>query len=254
MEESLFPSFNYYLDESDPDIVTLRRQDSALVAVFSARGVTREGILEAAKEDYQELIRTHASSLGLVTECVSTVNKVGTENKVGTHLSRKSRHREVPASHKTKKRYVVHLNKQERKQLEELATKGKSSARKIRRAHVLLLVDEQRTDKEIAGVLGAAVTTVERVRKRFVEEGLEAALSEKPRPGAQRKLDAHQEAYLMALACSDPPEGKKRWSMQLLADRLVDVGVVEEISDETIRRMLKKGKSSRDGSNGAPRG
>ena len=86
---------------------------------------------------------------------------------------------------------------------------------------------------------------MERIRKRFVEEGLEAALSERPRPGATRKLDGHQEAYLMALACSDPPQGKKRWSMQLLADRLVEVGVVDEISDETIRRTLKKGTSNR---------
>ena len=89
------------------------------------------------------------------------------------------------------------------------------------------------------------VTTVERVRKRFVEEGLEEALSERPRPGATRKLDGHQEAYLVALACSDPPEGKKRWTMQMLADKLVRLEVVEEISDETVRRTLKKGASSR---------
>jgi transposase len=93
--------------------------------------------------------------------------------------------------------------------------------------------------------MNAAVTTVERTRKRFVEEGLEAALSERSRPGARRKLDGHQEAYLVALACSDPPEGKKRWSMQLLADRLVEVGMVEEISDETVRRTLKKGTLNR---------
>jgi transposase len=92
------------------------------------------------------------------------------------------------------------------------------------------------------------VSTVERVRKRFVEEGLEAALSERPRPGARRKLDGRQEAYLVALASSDPPEGKKYWSMQLLADSLVELEIVEEISDvsdETVRRMLKKGTSSR---------
>jgi transposase len=89
------------------------------------------------------------------------------------------------------------------------------------------------------------VSTVERVRERFVEEGLEAALSERPRPGARRELDSRQEAYLVALASSDPPEGKKHWSMQLLADRLVELEIVEEISDETVRRTLKRGPSSR---------
>src|SRR3712207_6100835 len=143
------------------------------------------------------------------------------------------------------KKYVVDLNKDEKERLQMLTTKGKSGARKIRRARILLLADESYIDKEIAQALGAAVTTVERVRKRFVEEGLEAALSERPRPGAARQLDGYQEAYLVALACSDPPEGKKRWSMQLLADRLVEIGVIDEISDETVRRTLKKGTSNR---------
>lgn len=143
------------------------------------------------------------------------------------------------------KKYVVDLDEQEKERLEDLTTKGKSGARKIRRARILLLAEEGYIDEEIARALGAAVTTVERIRKRFVEEGLEAALSERPRPGAARKLNGHQEAYLVALACSDPPEGKKRWSMRLLADRLVELGVVDEISDETVRRTLKKGTLSR---------
>lgn len=144
------------------------------------------------------------------------------------------------------KKYVVDLNVQEKERLEDLTTKGKSGARKIRRARILfLLAEEGYIDKKIARALGAAVTTVERIRKRFVEEGLEAALSERPRPGATRKLNGHQEAYLVALACSDPPEGKKRWSMRLLADRLVELGVVDEISDETLRRTLKKGTLNR---------
>lgn len=143
------------------------------------------------------------------------------------------------------KKYVVDLNVQEKERLEDLTTKGKSGARKIRRARILLLAEEGYIDKKIARALGAAVTTVERIRKRFVEEGLEAALSERPRPGATRKLNGHQEAYLVALACSDPPEGKKRWSMRLLADRLVELGVVDEISDETVRRTLKKGTLNR---------
>jgi transposase len=160
-------------------------------------------------------------------------------NKVGNLLLRHDERE------KTMKKYVVDLSEDEKQHLEELTTRGKSGARKIRRARILLLADEGYIDKEIARVLGAAVTTVERVRKRFVEEGLEAALSERPRPGAARKLDGHQEAYLVALACSDPPEGKKRWTMQMLADKLVRLEVVEEISDETVRRTLKKGASSR---------
>ena len=143
------------------------------------------------------------------------------------------------------KKYIVDLDERKRDRLERLTTKGESGARRIRRARILLLADEDRLDKEIASFLGAAVTTVERVRKRFVEEGLEAALSERPRPGAARKLDGRQEAFLMALACSDAPEGRRRWSMRMLADRLVELEVVEEISDETLRRTLKRGTSNR---------
>ena len=140
-----------------------------------------------------------------------------------------------------KKKYVVKLDQGEKSYLEELTTKGQNAARKIRRANILLLANEGHQDKEIAQALNAATTTVERIRKRFVEEGFEAALSERPRPGAQRKLDGHQEAYLVALACSDPPRGKKQWTMQLLADKLVESEVVGSISDETVRRTLKRG-------------
>lgn len=143
------------------------------------------------------------------------------------------------------KKYIVDLDERERNELEQLTTKGTSGARKIRRARILLLADEGRIDKEIASFLGSAVTTVERVRKRFVQEGLEAALSERPRPGAARKLDGRQEAFLMALACSDTPEGKGHWSMRMLAQRLVELDVVDEISDETVRRTLKRGTSNR---------
>src|SRR5918996_5232915 len=118
--------------------------------------------------------------------------------------------------------YIVDLDERERNELEQLTTKGRSGARKIRRARILLLADEGRIDKEIASFLGSAVTTVERARKRFVEEGLEAALSERPRPGAARKLDGRQEAFLIALACSDVPEGKGQWSMRMLAQGLLE--------------------------------
>ena len=144
-----------------------------------------------------------------------------------------------------KKVYVVDLTKEEKAELLDLVGKGEARARKMNRAHILLLADEGRTDKHIAQALHTSPSTVERTRRRFVEGGLEHALDESPRPGGKRKLDGHQEAYLMALACSDPPEGKKRWSMQMLADRLVGLKVVDEISDETVRRTLKKGPLSR---------
>jgi hypothetical protein len=90
-----------------------------------------------------------------------------------------------------------------------------------------------------------AIATVERVRKRFVEEGLEAALRERPRPGGQRKLDGKQEAFLIALACSTPPEGRTAWTMELLAHTLVELRVIDAISDETVRRTRKQTRSSR---------
>ena len=145
---------------------------------------------------------------------------------------------------KTMKRYIVKLSEEEKKDLHALTHKGTCGVRKLRRAQMLLLADEGPTDEEISRALDGSVSTVERVRKRFVQEGLKAALSERPRPGARRKLDGRQEAYLLALA-SSAPEGKKHWSMQLLADRLVELEIVEEISDETVRRTLKKGTLNR---------
>src|SRR5215204_6837142 len=145
-----------------------------------------------------------------------------------------------------KKVYVVDLTKEEKSELLKLVGKGEVRARKMNRAHILLfLADEDRTDKDIAQALHTSPSTVERTRRRLVEGGVEHALKESPRPGGRRKLTGKQEAYVVALACSDPPEGKKRWSMQMLADKLVELGIVEEISDETIRRTLKRGTSSR---------
>jgi transposase len=142
-----------------------------------------------------------------------------------------------------RKIYVVDLSEEEKAELKSLTKKGKTSARKLNRARVLLLANEGETDKQIAKALGVGTSTVERIRKRFVEEGgLEEALNERRRPGGERKLDGKQEAYLLALACSDPPRGKKQWTMQLLANRLVELEVVvDSISDETVRRTLKRG-------------
>ncbi len=142
------------------------------------------------------------------------------------------------------KRYIVGLSDEERARLRELVRKGKLSARKLNRAHILLASDEGALEATIAQTLQVHVATVERTRKRFVEGGIDWALNEKPRAGARPKLDGRGEAYLIAPACSAPPEGRKTWTMQLLADRLVEIEVVESISDETVRRALKKGRSS----------
>ena len=143
------------------------------------------------------------------------------------------------------KKYIINLAEDERAQLLALTKRGKVSARRLSRAHILLQADTGLSDDAIAQALHIGTATVERIRKRFVEDGLEAALSERPRPGGQRKLAGTQEAFLIALACSTPPEGRTCWTMQLLADRLVELQVVEAISDETVRRTLKKTSSSR---------
>ncbi len=142
------------------------------------------------------------------------------------------------------KKYVVKLTEKQKSHLLELIRKGEAKARILTRARILLLAAEGKTDKFVADALKVNPQTVRNIRKRFAEEGLEAALRERPRPGAQPKLDAKGEAFLIALACSDPPEGREHWTMQLLADRLVELGVVDSISDETVRRVLKKTNSS----------
>lgn len=142
------------------------------------------------------------------------------------------------------KKYIVELEAEERKQLEALTSKGSAQARRIKRALILLAADEGDKDEEIAAKLRVGTATVERVRKRFVEESLEAALAERQRPGKPRLLDGRQEAHVIALACSEPPAGRARWTLQLLADRLIELKIVESICDETIRQTLKRGMSS----------
>jgi transposase len=139
-----------------------------------------------------------------------------------------------------KKLYHVNLTVEEKAELHNLIRKGKSAARKITRARILLLADTGKKDDEIMASLQTARSTVERTRKQFIEGGVEWAINEKPRPGGQPKLDAKAEATLIALACSDAPTGQSQWTMQLLADRLVELDVVDSISDETVRRYLKK--------------
>ena len=144
------------------------------------------------------------------------------------------------------KRYVVDLTDQERKALKKLISTGKAAAYKQRHARILLLADENSsrepmTDKQIAGAVSCGVATVERLRKRFVEEGLEASLTRrKSRRRYEYKLDGEQEAHLIALACGDPPDGYQRWSLRLLADRMVELDYVDSLSYQTVRRTLKK--------------
>ncbi len=150
------------------------------------------------------------------------------------------------------KKYKVTLTAEERQQLSALIATGKAAASKLAHARVLLHADAAPggpawTDERIAQAVAVGRATVERVRQRFVEQGLEAALGRKPpaRPGRQRKLDGRTEARLIALACSAPPQGRKEWTMQLLADKLVELEILDTVSDETVRRALKKTRSSR---------
>ncbi len=142
------------------------------------------------------------------------------------------------------KKYRVRLSEQERKHLEKLVRQGKAHARKLLYARILLKADEGGPawiDERIAEALEVSVATVARERRRFCEEGLEVALLPK-KPGRPRRrvLDGRAEAYLIALACSNPPEGREHWPLRLLADRMVDLGYVESLSYETVRRTLKK--------------
>src|SRR5688500_13878409 len=132
------------------------------------------------------------------------------------------------------KKYVVNLTKADRTQLLGVLKKGKSSARKLCRAQILLHADGGASDTTIATAVQVAVRTVERLRKRGIEEGLEAAVNERRRPGGKPKLDGRQEAFVIALACSAAPHGRRRWTMPLLAEWVVAIGLVPSISDATV--------------------
>jgi transposase len=148
------------------------------------------------------------------------------------------------------KKYIVELTSEERKQLQQLVKTGKVPGYKIRHAQMLLKVDQGNKgpgwpDAQVTEVFAAHVTTVERLRKRFVEQGLEAALERNKRNNYAHKLDGDAEAHLIAIACSDPPAGRSEWSLRLLANRLVELSVVDSISYMTVSRTLKKTNLSR---------
>jgi len=145
------------------------------------------------------------------------------------------------------KKYIVTLTADERQELSELIATGKAAAAKLAHARILLKADAAEggpawPDHRIAEAVEVSIATIERVRQRFVEQGLEAALVRKPqaRPSRERTFDGRAEAKLIALACSQPPVGRKAWTMRLLADKLVELEVVPSVSDETVRRSLKK--------------
>lgn len=139
-----------------------------------------------------------------------------------------------------KKQYQIQLTDEERKELQYLVESGRRLAKKITRARILLLADTGKTDKEIAESLQICIATVQKVRKRFFNEKSLSSLEEKPRSGKPPKLAGITAAQITALACTDPPEGRKRWTLRLLADRAVELEFVDSISHEGIRKLLKK--------------
>ena len=143
------------------------------------------------------------------------------------------------------KRYRVDLTQDEREHLLDITRRGKSSARKLKRSLILCKADEGLTDQQVAEAVMVGPSTVSRVRQRFVEGGLERALNDRPRPGKQRKLDGKQEAHLVAVACSPAPEGHTRWTLRLLAGKVVELDLADSICRETVRQVLKKTNSSR---------
>ena len=144
-----------------------------------------------------------------------------------------------------KQLFTVRLTPEERQQLTDMTKKGVLSARVMTRARLLLLSDQGQKDRDVADRQGVSTATVAYTRRKYVEGGLQAALSEKTRPKQAPKLNPQQTAILIAETCSSAPEGRATWTMQLLADRLITLGVVDSISDETVRRTLKKTNSNR---------
>lgn len=143
-----------------------------------------------------------------------------------------------------KKLHIVSLKEQERDDLKQYLRKGKSSARSQTRARILLLADDGCDDETIAEALKVSKSTVSRIRTRYCEGGLDFALHEKARSGAPPKIDGRIEAQLTLLACSEPPDGRSKWTVRLLADKLVEMEVIDSISHMSVQRLLKKMKLS----------
>ena len=141
-------------------------------------------------------------------------------------------------------KYKVELTQSEGSALIETSGRGKPLARTVKRGLALLKADEGRADREVAAAVSLSAATVARVLRRFVEAGLEAAINDRPRPGRGRKLNGRQEAHLVAITCSNAPEGHAHWTLQLLADQVVALEFAGSISLETVRQILKKTNSN----------
>jgi transposase len=149
-----------------------------------------------------------------------------------------------------KKKYPIKLRDEEYLQLRQYVRVGGKAARRVNRARILLLADEQFTDEQIVETLGVSMATVYRIRKHYHEGGVDNALQEKPRSGAPAKIDGRMEATVTMLVCSDPPEGYGRWTLQLLADQLVEWKVIDSIALNTVRTVRKKTNSNLGKSSG----
>jgi transposase len=141
-------------------------------------------------------------------------------------------------------KHEVYLSEAERKKLLAIISKGRNKAVVIQRAHILLKVTEGKADSEISQLLYVSEQTIRRTRLRFAQEGLQAALEDKPHPAIGRELDDKQEARVIALACSEPPAGRARWTLELLVQEMLKDGIVTRVSPETVRLLLKKTNSS----------
>lgn len=139
-----------------------------------------------------------------------------------------------------KQKFKVSLSEEEGIELKAMLRRGEHHSRKLKRVKILIHSNEGVSDQKVADLVDCRRETVLRIRRRYFEEGLSSALEERARPGAKPKLNAKGEALLIALACSDAPEGRESWTMQLLANKMIELGIVDEISDETVRRSLKK--------------
>lgn len=142
-------------------------------------------------------------------------------------------------------KHTVKLTEEQREQLRLLVSTGEHKARVIRRGHILLMSEKGKTDVQIADVFEVTAQTVYMTRRKFAEGGLENALFDKPRPPKDKLFDPKKEANLIALTCSEPPEGRERWTIRLLTEKVIERGILDDVSRETVRRTLKKTTSNR---------
>jgi transposase len=144
------------------------------------------------------------------------------------------------------KNHCVKLNEQQRQYLQKIVETGEDKARKITRCRILLLADEAKgkTDEEISDALSICLATIFNIRRKYHHDGLEGAINERPRSGQPIKFKGKDRAKITALACSKPPEGRSKWSLRLLSDRVIELDIVEDISHESVRNILKKTNSS----------